>query len=121
MLFVHEIVHVDSEHAHCRFVLPLEGECFSGRMGVELCMVEALAQTTAVMMAITTPDSVAGGMLGGVHGYRVQARPRAGDTLELHVSVRKRLGPVAMFEVEARRGADSLCSGTLTVRLGVES
>jgi 3-hydroxyacyl-[acyl-carrier-protein] dehydratase len=118
MLFVHEVVEVDARGAHCRFHLPVSGDCFSGRMGIELVMVEALAQTTAVMMSFNEPRSVAGGMLGGVDRYRVEARPDPGETLDLHVEVVKRLGPVALFEVEARRGPTRLCSGTMSVRLG---
>jgi len=118
-LYVDEIVSVEGASAHCRFRIPEEGDSFAGRMFAELVIVEALAQTTAVHVGVSSPEEgPAVGLLGGVDGLAFDGRPRPGDTVDLHCTRLRQLGAIAMYRVEARRGGDPLCRATLTVRSG---
>ena len=58
-LFIEEVLHADGETARCRSRMPTEGDCFSLRMSPELWLVEAMAQTTAILM-LAWPGAAAG-------------------------------------------------------------
>lgn len=120
--FVDRVVETTEESAHCQFRMPEAGDCFSLRMLPEALLVEALAQTTAILMLAPREgddgERPKGGVLGAVDGFRFEGRPEPGETIDLRARLRKQLGPVAMFQVEARRGQQFLCRGTLTIRSG---
>jgi 3-hydroxymyristoyl/3-hydroxydecanoyl-(acyl carrier protein) dehydratase len=118
-LFVDEIVEVAGDSAHCRFRMPDHEDSFAARMFGELVLVEALAQTTAVHVGVSSPDAgPAVGLLGGVERLTFEDRPRPGDTVDLFCTRVRRLGLIAMYRVEARRDGERLCRATLTVRSG---
>lgn len=118
-LFVDEVVSVSGEEAHCRFRVPDGGESFAPRMFSELMLVEALAQTTAVHVGVTSPDEgPVVGLLGGVEDLVLRRPPMAGERVDLRCRRIRKLGPIAMYEVTATCGDDPLCRGTLTVRSG---
>jgi len=120
--FIDRVVETTDETAHCQFCMPESGDCFSLRMLPEALLVEALAQTTAILMLAPRggegTDGPRGGVLGGVDGFRFDGRPEPGETIDLKARLRKQLGPVAMFHVEAWQGQRALCHGTLTIRAG---
>jgi len=118
-LFVDEIVEVAGESAHCRFRMPDREDSFAGRIFGELVLVEALAQTTAVHVGVSSPDAgPAVGLLGGVEKLAFEDRPRPGDAIDLFCTRIRALGPIAMYRVEAQRDGERLCRATLTVRSG---
>ncbi len=118
-LFIDEIVSVAGEDAHCRFRIPGDGGSFAARMFLELMLVEALAQTTAVHVGATSPDEgPAVGLLGGIEDLVLERSPRPGEQVELRCHRVRRLGPIAMYEVSASCGSEPVCRGTLTVRSG---
>ncbi len=118
-LFIDEVVDVTGETAHCRLRVPDGGDSFAPRMFGELMLVEALAQATAVHVGVSSPDEgPAVGLLGGIEKLSFERSPRAGERIDLRCRRTRKLGPIAMYEVEARAGDERLCRGTLTVRSG---
>jgi len=124
--FIDEVVAVSDEEAHCRFRFPTEGACFSLRMDPAMTLVEALAQTAAIQIVGQLaaadgrgrPPARVEGVLGGIDGLVVHARPAPGERVDLRARLRKRLGPVLLFDVAAGRGDEPLCEARLTVRTG---
>ena len=52
-------------------------------------------------------------MLVGVKRLRIVRRPKAGESLTFRVDLIKRLGPVTLFEGEARAGDETVAQGEL--------
>lgn len=119
--FVDQVVSVSDDACHCTYRVPREGPCFSLRMDPALFLIEALAQTAAVYAAERLSGDRRGpveGVLGGVDGFRVHGRPRPGAVVDLRARLRKRLGPVLLFDVAATCGGEALVEARLTVRQG---
>ncbi len=119
--FVDSAEVADGGRARCRFRIPEAGSCWSLRMSPEMLLVEIMAQSCAIALAAPGEEGDAGpvrGVLGGVDRFRFTARPRPGDEVRVDVVLRKRLGPVALFDGEAFCGERTLGRGSLTVRVG---
>ena len=81
-------------------------------------IIEALAQTGAV--AILSLPEYRGkiGYFGGIDGARFKKKVFPGDTLELHITIIKRRGPIGIGEAVAFVDGEKAAYGTLTFAVG---
>ncbi|MHC4958135.1 MAG: hypothetical protein ACYTGN_07140 [Planctomycetota bacterium] len=75
-------------------------------------LIEALAQTTAVLNA-TVFDNPGTGMLVQVKHFKVARRPVAGERLTLRVDVAHRLPPLALVRGTVLAGDETVAEGDL--------
>ncbi len=82
-----------------------------------LLLAEAIAQS-ALLLQGGDPQAGRTGYLAGIDGFRVSRTPRAGETLEVRVSLAARFGAMLKFDGEVFCGTESLARGSVLVRQG---
>ena len=81
-------------------------------------IIEALAQTGAVAILSLPEYRGKTGYFGGIDGARFKKKVLPGDTLELHVEIIKRRGPVGVGTATAYVNGERAAYGTLTFAVG---
>jgi len=88
-----------------------------GEWGSPVLFAEAIAQA-ALMLEGGDPEKARSGFLAGIEGFTAERPPRAGETLEIAVTLAAKFGPVVRFDGEVRSGDEVLARGSVLVRQG---
>lgn len=115
ILCIDRILDVDAEHAVTeRVVVP--GDHMDGDKAWELAIVEALAQTAAVLDAFQEHKEgprARHGMLVGIRRFRMGRRVGAGERIVFRVELVRRISPLTIMRCEAKVGEDVIASGEM--------
>jgi 3-hydroxymyristoyl/3-hydroxydecanoyl-(acyl carrier protein) dehydratase len=88
--------------------------------GSPLLFAEAIAQA-ALLLEGGDPERTRSGVLAGIEGFSSERLPRAGETLEISVTLAARFGAIVRFDGEVTSGSEVLARGSVLVREGAEA